>query len=88
MISGKTVRVRPGFEVGFRNVLTSSTILTLIVIPTTYFLVDGLKEKFFKSADEPAGAEAPAAARWIGRAFRPPAPKNPGWQSGLTLQRV
>jgi hydrophobic/amphiphilic exporter-1 (mainly G- bacteria), HAE1 family len=43
--------------------LTTSTILTLIVIPTIYFLVDGLKEKFFKSAEEPAVAEAPAAAR-------------------------
>lgn len=31
--------------------LTTSTVLTLVVIPTIYFLVDGLRERFFKSSD-------------------------------------
>jgi HAE1 family hydrophobic/amphiphilic exporter-1 len=39
--------------------LTTSTVLTLVVIPTIYFLVDGLWERFFKT---PASAPSPAPA--------------------------
>jgi len=38
--------------------LTTSTILTLIVIPTIYSLFDGLKEKFFKSKPDEASMPA------------------------------
>ncbi len=43
--------------------LTTSTILTLIVIPTIYFLVDGLKEKFFKTPVQEAISGEPMPAK-------------------------
>jgi hydrophobic/amphiphilic exporter-1 (mainly G- bacteria), HAE1 family len=43
--------------------LATSTVLTLIVIPTIYFLVDGLREKLFKPTDSVALSKASAAVQ-------------------------
>jgi HAE1 family hydrophobic/amphiphilic exporter-1 len=57
---GDGAEIRTPFAVTVICVLATSTLLTLVIMPTTYHLAEGMREKFFKApaAEQPAAGAA------------------------------